>query len=69
MTQLPVQRGRALREEGMELEADDEALPGWGWEQAGWLFWPAGILSLDGILRISSAQLLRFGKHVVHRSF
>lgn len=38
MMQLPVQRGRALHEEGMELEADDEALPGWGWEQAGWLF-------------------------------
>ena len=30
--------GRALHEEGMELEADDEALPGWGWERAGWLF-------------------------------
>ena len=38
MMQLPVQRGRALHEEGMELEADDEALPGWGWERAGWLF-------------------------------
>lgn len=69
MMQLPAEKIRDLPKDVILVGGRWSSLAWQGWECSGWLFWPSHILFLEGVPTITSAQLWRFGKYSVLKSF